>query len=111
MLLAIGLSALLWMADARTKSISPDDVVAMSGGESCVVAADSDGPSDADRQWRAQVHTIGVVTESIWKSSLIHVELGATRSSRSVDTTLASSSPDPSAPSASHYLRYTPLLI
>jgi len=111
MRLAIGLFVLLWMADARAKSVPLDDVVPMSGGEFRVVAAGSDSPSDTGSQWRAPLHITGVVTESIWKFSLVHVELGATRSPRNVVTTFAASSPDPPAPSASHYLRRIPLLI
>lgn len=81
----------------------------MSGVESSALTADTEGPSQTDLKWRAQLHTIGIVTESIWKSALVHVELGTARAPRAVDTALASSSLDP--PSVPHYLRHTPLLI
>ena len=125
LLLAIGLSALLWTVSVRP---SPVDVASgfpvhrslgEGGSRTAEVAAfiqtsataDTDGPSQADLKWRAQQHTIGVVTESIWKSALVHVELGATRAAHSGETVLAFSSPDPPLPSVPHYLRHTPLLI
>lgn len=110
--LAIGLSALLWTLSLRPNPVAPGAaMVAMSGVESCQLTADTDGPSQADLKWIAQLHTIGIVTESIWKSALVHVELGATRAACSSDTVLAFSSPDPPLSSVPHYLRHTPLLI
>jgi hypothetical protein len=111
MLLALGLSALLWTATAGTGSVPPDDVIAMSDVESCLLAHDSHGTGDSDRQWRARHHTVAAVTESIWKSALVHAELAATRSARGCETARAASSPDPPVRSAPHYLRHTPLLI
>ncbi|MDP2319042.1 MAG: hypothetical protein Q8O42_06865 [Acidobacteriota bacterium] len=122
MLLAIGLSALLWTVSARPSPVEPAGVGNVAsgfpvhrslgeGGSRTSAEADPDGPSQADLKWRAQLHTIGVVTESIWTSALVHVELGATRAPRAVDTTLASSSSDPPLSSVPHYLRHTPLLI
>jgi len=120
-LLAIGLSALLWTAAARTAvgDVASGFPVHRSLGEggsrtsaeTCALAAGTDGPSQSELKWLAQLHAIGIVTESIWKSSLVHVELGATRSPRSVDISLAASPPDPPAASAPPYLRHTPLLI
>jgi hypothetical protein len=110
-LLAIGLSALLWTAAARTGPVAPDDIIASSGVGSCLVAGDSHSPSDSDLQWRAQHHTIAAVTESIWKSALVHAELAASGSARVFDAARAASSPDPPVRSAPHYLRHTPLLI
>ena len=111
LLLAIGLSALLWTTGARTESVPPDDIITMSGVGSSLLAGDSQAPSDSDRQWRAQHHTIATVTESVWKSALVHAELAATRTAHSFDTVLAGSSPDPPVRSAPHYLRHSPLLI
>ncbi|MGE3490890.1 MAG: hypothetical protein AB7N29_12865 [Vicinamibacterales bacterium] len=125
-LLAIGLSALLWTAAARTAAVdvasgfsrtSASAVVDVASGfsrtseETCALSSGTDSPSQSELKWLAQLHTIGIVTESIWKSSLVHVELGATRSPRSVDISLAATSPDPPAASAPPYLRHTPLLI
>ncbi|HUE86899.1 MAG TPA: hypothetical protein VMO26_12565 [Vicinamibacterales bacterium] len=110
-LVAIGLSALLWTATARTVPVTPDDIITMSGTGPCLLAGDSRGPGDSDQQWRAQHHTIAAVTESVWKSALVHAELAATRSARVFDTARAASSPDPPVGSAPHYLRHTPLLI
>ena len=109
-LLAMGLS-LLWTATARTGSVPPDDIVTMSGVGSCLVAGDSHRPGDSDQQWRAQHHTIAAVTESVWKSALVHAELAATPSARAFDPAGAVSSPDPPVRSAPHYLRHAPLLI
>ncbi|MDP2055190.1 MAG: hypothetical protein Q8L75_16255 [Acidobacteriota bacterium] len=128
--LALGLSALLWTVSAMPGAgnvASPDVASGFSrtnvasgpsvhrsldeGGSWTSAEADTDGPSQADLKWRAQQHTIGVVTESIWKSALVHVELGATRAAHSGDTVLAFSSPDPPLSSVPHYLRHTPLLI
>lgn len=105
------LSALLWTAAARTGSIAPGDITTSSGAGSCLAAGDSQGPSDSDQQWRAQHHAIAAVTESIWKSALVHADLAATRAACVFDTARAASSPDPPARSAPHYLRHTPLLI
>ena len=110
-LLAIGLSALLWTATARTGSVPPDDSTTMSGVASSLLAGSSHGPGDSDQQWHAQHHTIAAVTESVWKSALVHADLAATPSRRAFDTARAPGSPDPPVRSAPHYLRHTPLLI
>jgi hypothetical protein len=109
-LLAIGLSVLLWIAIARAGQVPPDDIITMSVGSS-LLACDSHGPSDSDQQWQAQHHTIAAVTESVWKSALVHAELATTHSAGTFDTARAVSSPDPPVRSAPHYLRHTPLLI
>ena len=108
MLLALGLAALLWTATADT---APDDILTMSGTAPCVLEAHSQERGDADSQWRAEQHTIAAVTESVWKSALVHAELAATRLELPFDTTRAASSPDPPVGSAPYYLRHTPLLI
>ena len=72
---------------------------------------DSDEPGDADQQWRARQHTIAAVTDSIWKSALVHADLAATSSPGLFDTARAASSPDPPVRHTPHYLRHTPLLI
>jgi len=110
-LLAIGLSALLWAASARTGATPPADVVTMIGVESCELAGDSHSSGDSDRQWRAQQHGIAAVTESTWKSASTHAALGATLSPLVFEPLLAASSPDPPVRSALPYLRHTPLLI
>ena len=109
--LAIGLSAFLWIATVRTGSVAQDDIITMSGVESCLLTGDSPGPDDSDRQWRAQPHTIAPVTESIWKSALVHAELAGTPSARAFDIARAASSPDPPVRPSPHHLRHTPLLI
>jgi hypothetical protein len=111
MLLAIGVSALLWTAGARTPAIPAGDIMAMSDPGSCLLAADSHAPGGSDRQWRAPHHAIAAVTESVWKSAPVHAELAATPSPRVFDAARASSSPDPPRRPAPHYLRHTPLLI
>jgi len=111
LLVGLGLSALLWMAAARSGPVPPGDIVAMSGVETSQLAGDPHGPSDSDQRWRAQQHTIAAVSESVWKSALVHAELAATPSARTFDTRRAASSPDPPVRSAPHYLRHTPLLI
>jgi hypothetical protein len=109
-LVAMGLSVLLWTATVRTEPVPPDDIVTMSEVGPSQMAGPH-GPSDSDQQWRAQQHTIAAVTESVWKSALVHAGLAATPSALPVDTTRAASSPDPPVGSAPHYLRHTPLLI
>jgi hypothetical protein len=111
MFLAIVLSALLWTAATRTGAVSPDDVSTTSGAGSCLLAGDSQEPSDSDQQWRARHDTIAAVTESIWKSALVHAVLAATRSARDFDTAGEAGSPHPPLRSAPPYLRHTPLLI
>ena len=94
-LLAIGLSALLWAAAARTASAPPDTVFTMSGIESYQLADDSPEPSGSDQQWRPQPHAIAAVTESVWKSMLVHAAHAATRPGCTFDTARAASPPDP----------------
>ena len=111
LLLAIGLSALLWAGSTRTASVPPEDIVAMSAVGSCLLTGNPQGSSDSDHQWRAQRHTIAAVTESVWKSALVHAELAATPSAHPFDPVRAASSPDPPVRSALPHLRHTPLLI
>ena len=111
LLLAIAVSALLWAGSTRTASVPPGDIVATSAVASCLLTGNSQGPDDSDQQWRAQRHTIAAVTESVWKSALVHAELAATPSARSFDPVRAASSPDPPVRSALPHLRHTPLLI
>ena len=110
-LLAIGVSAVLWTVTPGTGSVPADDILTMSEVGPCVVEGNSPGPGDSDQRWRAQHHAIAAATESVWKSALVHAELAATRTALPFDTTRAASSPDPPARSAPHYLRHTPLLI
>jgi hypothetical protein len=111
MLLAIGLSALLWTAAARPETVPPSGIITVLDAGSCQLTGDSHRPSDSDRQWRAQQQTIAAVTESAWKSALVHAALGATLSPLVFEPPLAASSPDPPVGSALPYLRHTPLLI
>ena len=111
LILAIGLSALLWAtAAAHRDRFPPDAITTMAGAEACAVAGDSpDGESD--QQWRNAHHAIAVVTESVWKSSPVHAGLGAARVARLFEIARFVSSPDPPAASTPHYLLHTPLLI
>ncbi len=111
MLLAIGWSALLWTASARTGWAPPAGIITMLDAGSCQLTGDSHRPSDSDRQWRAQQQTIAAVTESTWQSASMHAALGATLSPLVFEPLLAASSPDPPVRSALPYLRHTPLLI
>ncbi len=109
-LLAIGLSALLWTAAARTP-VAPEIAGAMSGVGSQAITGESPKPSDSDRQWRAPQATIAAITDSVWKSAPVHAALASTPAPYPFDLSRASSSPDPPARSALPYLRHTPLLI
>lgn len=111
MLLAIGLSALAWTAAARPETVPPDGISTMVEAGSCQLTGDSHCPSDSDRQWRAQQQTIAAVTESVWKTALLHAALAATPAPLVFEPSLAASSPDPPVRSALPYLRHTPLLI
>jgi hypothetical protein len=111
MLLAIGLSALLWTGAVRQGSARPSDFVTMSGVGLHLVAGDPHAPGDSDHHWRAQQPTIAAANASLWKSPLVHAALAATRPARAFATAPAVSSPDPPVRSASAYLRHTPLLI
>ena len=111
MLLAIGLSALAWTAVARPETVPPDGISTMVEAGSCQLTGDSHCPSDSDRQWRAQQQTIAAVTESVWKTALLHAALAATPAPLVFEPSLAASSPDPPVRSALPYLRHTPLLI
>jgi hypothetical protein len=110
LLLAIGLSALVWAVSARPATEASSHITGLSAGEACQISADSKRSSDSDRQWRAQQHTIAAVTESQWKSAPVHVAL-ATASTRTFEPSQAASSPDPPARPVPSYLRHTPLLI
>ena len=114
MLVALGWSALVWAATAGAPSgpAGPaHDAATMSVVAAAQLADHSPGPSDDDRQWRAQRHTIAAVTESVWKSGLVHADLAATPAAHPFDTSRAASSPDPPVRSTAPYLRHTPLLI
>jgi hypothetical protein len=111
MLLAIGLSALLWTVAARPGLNPSQDIVKMSGVESRAVAGESRGPIDPHQQWRAGHDAVTPTTESVWKSAPVHAALAATRSPRTFETNLAVSSPDPPVSPVPPYLRHTPLLI
>jgi hypothetical protein len=111
MLLAIGLSSLLWTGAARTGSVPPDNIITMSGARSCLLAGTSHEPSHSDQQWHAQNHRIASVTKSVWKSAPVHAALAAAPSARTFATARASSPPNPPVRSAPLYLRHTPLLI
>jgi hypothetical protein len=111
MLLAIGLSMLLWTASARTSSSSPAGIFTLIGGEACQVAGGSHDSSDSDRQWRAQQHGLASVTESTWKSASTHAALSTTLSPLVFEPSRAASWPNPPVRSALPYLRHTPLLI
>jgi len=110
LILAIGLSAVLWATAARTGPVPSDAIASVASGDACAVTGDSpDG--DTDQQWRNAHHAIAVVTESVWKSSPVHAGLGATRVTRLFELARFVSSPDPPAASTPTYLLHTPLLI
>ena len=115
LLVALGLSALLCASIARSGPVPTEGpsegIVTMAADEASQFADDPHGPSQSDQQWRAQQHTIAAVTESVWKSALVHAELATAPASRTFDTRRAASSPDPPVRSTPHYLRHTPLLI
>lgn len=110
LILALGLSALLWATAARTAPAPPHDIPTMSGVEACALAGES-GPGDSEQQWQNAHHAIAVVTESVWKSAPVHAGLGATRIARLFEIARSVSSSDPPASSEPAYLRHTPLLI
>jgi hypothetical protein len=111
LLLTIALSAVLWTVDARTGSIPPGDILAMSSVDACALDRDSNDPGDSDRQWRARHDALAPVTESVWKSAQVHADIASTPSPLPFDTTRFVRSPGPPSPPAPHYLRHTPLLI
>ena len=111
MFLAIVLFGLLSAAAARMEPGPAIDAGTTSDLGMCLVAGDSQGSSDSDQQWRAQHYTIAAVTESIWKSALVHADLATTRLPRDFEIAPAPTSPDPPVRSTPHYLRHTPLLI
>jgi hypothetical protein len=110
-LLALGLAALLSTAAPRTASIPPAGTVSASAVEFCLMPGQSHAPFDSDQHWRPHHHTIATVTESVWKSALVHAEFAATPSARVFDPARLPGSPDPPVDSEPHYLRHTPLLI
>ena len=110
LLVGLGLS-LLWIASAPCFPVAPDDLVTMSAVESVQLAGDPHLPSGSDQHWRAGQHAIAAVTESLWRSALVHAGLADTPSARTFHTGYAASSPDPPVRSTPHYLRHTPLLI
>jgi hypothetical protein len=110
LILALGLSALLWAAAPRTALVPLDAVMTMAAPDVCAVAGESPD-RDSGQQWRNAHQSIAVVTESVWKSAPVHAELGATRITRRFEIACSVSCPDPPAASAPHYLRHTPLLI
>lgn len=110
-LLAIGLSALMWAMNAGTRAVPPHDIFTMCGGGSCQLSGVSHTPGDSDQQWCGRHHTIAALTESVWKSAPVLVSLAAAPSARVFDATRAVSSSDPPERPAPPHLRPTPLLI
>jgi hypothetical protein len=109
LILAIGVSALVWAAAARTTPVPSDAITAMASA--CAVDGDSHGPNDSGQLWRNAHHAIAVVTESVWKSAPVHAGLGATRVARIFEIARLVSSPGPPSAATPLYLRHTPLLI
>jgi hypothetical protein len=110
LILAIGLSALLWATAARTGPVPAHAITTMASADASAVTGGSP-EGESDQQWRNAHHAIAVVTESVWKSSPVHAGLGATRVTRLFEVARFVSSPDPPATSTPHYLLHTPLLI
>ena len=111
-LLAIGVSLLLWTASVRTGGVPASDIPKVSGVESpLLVGAPPQPPSDTDEGWRAPYQSTVSVSESFWKSPQLHAALAAAPTSPLFGPADVSRSPDPPARSTPHYLRHTPLLI
>src|SRR5687768_10200102 len=77
LLIAIGLSILLWTASARRDQTH--GIATISGVESSAVSADPSTPVDSDLEWRAAHGALGPITESVWKSAPVHAALAAIR--------------------------------
>lgn len=108
-ILALGLSALLWAA-ARTGPLPADAISTVVSSEACAVTSDSP-ERDSGQQWRKAHQAIAVVTESVWKSVPVHAGLGSTRVAPLFELARFVSAPEPPAASTPHYLLHTPLLI
>jgi hypothetical protein len=109
-LLAIGVSVLLWAA-ARMGPAPADSISTMSAVGPCLLADCSHGHGDSDQHWQTQDRTIAAVSASVWKSAPVHAALAAVLSARAVDTPRPSRPQHPSVRSGPLYLRHTPLLI
>jgi hypothetical protein len=109
LILALGLSALLW-ATASAGPLPSDAITTTFGDEACAVTSDSPG-GDSGQQWRKPYHAIAVITGSAWKSAPVHAGLGSTRIARIFELARFVSAPDSPAAATPHYLLHTPLLI
>ncbi len=110
-LLAIGVSLLLWATSVRTGGVPAVDITKMSGVESALLVGAPQLPGETDEQWRAPYQSTVSVGESFWKSPQFHAGLATARTARLFGPAQVSTSTDPPARSAPHYLRHTPLLI
>jgi hypothetical protein len=109
-LLAIGVSLLLWTLSVRTVGFPSGDIATMSAEAPLLVGAPQPA-SDTDEHWRAPHQPTVSVSGSFWTSPQFHAELATAPTARLFDSAHVSTPPDPPARSAPHYLRHTPLLI
>jgi hypothetical protein len=95
LLLAFGLSLLLWTTASPADAVLPQDVA----------SGDTGG---TDQQWRARHQTIAVTA---WKVVPVHAGLATALVLGPGDWSRRVSAPDPPVRPAPRYLRHTPLLI
>jgi hypothetical protein len=107
LLLAFGLSLLLWTTASPADAVLRQDVASMSGG-ACALVPDAGDTGGTDQQWRARHQTIAVTA---WKVVPVHAGLATALVLGPGDWSRRVSAPDPPVRPAPRYLRHTPLLI
>jgi hypothetical protein len=111
-LLAILFCAFLWATVAHVAPASSNAIITAAGADGCSQRNDPQSTGDSDRQWDARPHTNASITESVWKSPLVHAELASARCNDAFAATRNAELPAPrrSRPAPGHLLRI-PLLI
>jgi hypothetical protein len=110
-LLTILFCLFVWATVAQVVPASSEAIMTVVGADGCSRRNDPRSTGDSDRQWNAQHHTNASITESVWKSPLVHAELAGARCPDVFVAMRNADLPDPprTRPAPGHLLRI-PLL-
>lgn len=110
-LLAIVFVLSTWATVAQVVPAAAEATMTLAGADSC---SELDGPmssGDSDGQWHAQHRTNASVTESVWKSPLVHAGLAGVRCPNMFVSIRTSDGLDYPTPHAPRHPLAIPLLI
>ena len=108
-LAAIVFCSTLWAAFGQ---IAPESLAAPASTPSAAIAQAPDGcTTDTDGEWTPQHGAAASITESAWKTRILHAGFSAAANARAVVGEALTDSPAARAPAAPSYLLHRPLLI